>query len=163
MLKNYLKTAWRQLKKQKIFSLINISSLILGITSAFLIMLYIQHEMNYDQFQDNADRIARITVWFKPDATTTNHFARCNGAWKPWVNALRDDYPEIENIARLTRRYGTTLQLGVNFFTEKYFFITDPDIFNVFTIPLIAGNPQTALQSPNSVSKALSGALTRER
>ena len=151
MLKNYLKTAWRQLKKRKIFSAINIASLVLGLTSAFLILLYIQYEMNYDQFHKKGERIVRLTQWFKPDATTTNHFARCVDAWQPWVKALRDDYPEIENIARLTRRYGTTLQLGANFFSEKYFFMTDPDIFNVFTIPLIAGNPQTALESPNAV------------
>jgi putative ABC transport system permease protein len=151
MIKNYLKTVWRQMKKQKVFSVINISSLVLGLSSAFLIMLFIQYEMNYDQFNEKKERVARLTQWFKPDSKTLSHFARCTDGWLPWVDALHEQYPGIKNIARLTRSQGTTLQIGNDLFSENYFFFTDEQVFDVFTIPIVTGDPAKALQNPHSV------------
>ena len=151
MLLNYLKIAWRYLKKQKLFSLIHTLSLTLGITSAFLIFMYIQDETSYDNFQEKGDHVVRLTSWFSPNAKTSNHFARCPNAWRPWVDALREEFPEIENIARLTRKRGAVLQVGENRFSEDYFFITDKEVFDVLTIPLVAGDESTALEHPYSV------------
>jgi len=151
MIRSHIKIAWRHLKKHKLFSLINVISLSVGITGAFLIWTYIQYELSYDTFHENKDRIVRLTQSFSPDAHTSTHFARCPEAWHPWVDALRADYPEIEKIARLTRRSGTVMELGDDRFTEDYFFITDRDVFNVFTIPLLQGDSKSALSNPYSV------------
>ena len=151
MFLNYLKIAWRYLRKQKLFSLIHIFSLTLGISSAFLIFMYIHDETSYDNFQEKSDHIVRLTSWFSPNAKATNHFARCPNAWRPWVDAFRDEFPEIKNIARLTRKQGTVLEVGEDRFREDYFFYTDKEVFDVLTIPLIAGDRSTALKNPYSI------------
>lgn len=151
MFQYHLKIAFRQIRKQKLFSLINILSLSLGITSAFIIYLYIQNEMSYDEFHHHKDRIVRLTSWYSPDNKSSNHFARIPGAWQPWMDAFKEEHPEIETIARLTRRAGTVLQLGENRFSEKFFFNTDEEFFNVFSVNMVEGNAATALEDPHSV------------
>ncbi len=148
---NHLKIAWRYLKKHKLISLINIISLSLGITCTLLILLYIQHETSYDKFHLNGDHIFRLTSEFKPNDKVSTHFARCANAWRPWMDALKADYPEIKNIARLMRTENTTIRIGNNKLREKYFFYTDSEIFDVFSIDLIEGDSQTVLENLNSI------------
>jgi putative ABC transport system permease protein len=151
MLFNHLNISWRRLKKQKTYTLINCISLALGITSALSILLYIQDETSYDRFHEKQERIVRLTRWFTPDFKIINHFARCPYAWQPWMEDFRQEYPEIESVARLSRKSGIVLRIGENLFSEKNFFLTDKEIFQVFSIPLSAGDNLTALNIPYSI------------
>jgi putative ABC transport system permease protein len=105
MLKNYFKTAWRNIRKNKLFSAINILGLSIGIALCFVIMLYVQDELSYDRFNAKADRTYRIA--FK---------ANINGGkilegniMPPVASAVKNDYPEVEEATRLTINGGTKI------------------------------------------------------
>jgi putative ABC transport system permease protein len=93
MLKNYLLIAFRNIKKHKGFSFINISGLAVGIACFFLIMLYVQFEMSYDKFHKNSDRIYRAVPGLYNYVFTP----------PPLAPKLKEEYPEIESIARISR------------------------------------------------------------
>src|SRR3984885_7164665 len=93
MVKSYLNIAWRNLKKNKVFSFINITGLSLGISVCFIIMLYVQDELSYDRYNEHADRIARIQ--FK--ATINGGEISEAGIMAPVGQGLKHDFPEVED------------------------------------------------------------------
>ncbi len=97
MLKNYFKTAWRNLMKHKTFSFINIAGLSIGISICFIIMLYVQNELSFDKFNKNADRIVRIV--FKADINGGKIFEA--NVMPPVAQAMENDYPEVQDATRL--------------------------------------------------------------
>jgi putative ABC transport system permease protein len=143
---NYLKVAFRNIKKQKSFSMINISGLAVGIACFFLIMLYVQFEMSYDKFHKNSGRIYRAVPNLENYVFTP----------PPLAPILKEEYPEIESIARISR-FGISRRDRILFLykgkqiLENDVFLADPEIFDVLTLDLIKGNPQTALSDPNSI------------
>lgn len=147
MLKNYLKIAFRNLLKYKIYSIINIFGLSVGLACCILIMLFIRDELNYDKFHKNADQIYRVVVEFKyrdrPD-----HFAHTQA---PLAPALLNEFPEVLNAVRFARRSEVLIAYNEKYFWEKTLMLADPSIFEVFTFPLIKGNSKTALSDPNSI------------
>ncbi len=144
MFKNYLKTALRHIKRHKWYSFINISGLAIGMTCCILILLYIQYELSYDKFHDDAHDIYRIAFEI-PDRLVMN--ASSFGLLAP---ALMQNFPEVQSAARI-RRLESTVFYKNNAFTEKNFFLADPEFFDVFTFPVIAGDPEKALGEPFSV------------
>ena len=146
MFKNYLKIALRNIKKHKGFSFINISGLAVGIACFFLIMLYVQFEMSYDKFHKNSDRIYRAVPGLYNYVFTP----------PPLAPILKEEYPEIESIARISR-FGISRRDRILFLhkgkqiLENDVFLADPEIFDVLTLNLIKGDPQTALSDPNSI------------
>nr|WP_293841066.1 ABC transporter permease [uncultured Arsenicibacter sp.] len=150
MLRNYLKIAWRTLRKQQGFTVINVSGLALGIACCLLISLYVLDELSYDRFHTKADRIYRINsdIHF---GGNDMHFAV---APDPLGAALKKDYPQVEAYTRLHQR-GTWLVKRtdeVQSRSEKDILFADSTVFDVFTLPLVAGaEPKRALASPNAV------------
>lgn len=153
MFSNYFKTAWRSLLKNKLFSAINIFGLSLGIALFYTILLYVKDEMSYDRFNTRADRIGRIT--FKGNINGGN-INECI-AMPPVAKTLKTDFPEVEDATRFRNMGTPKVQVQDKIFKEDRFAFADPNIFNIFTLPLLEGNPATALTKPNTVviSKSL--------
>jgi putative ABC transport system permease protein len=148
MLKNYLKVAIRNLFKHKAYSFINIFGLALGMASAVLILLFVRYERSYDRFHENADRIQRIAV----RALIGNTKIRQTNTPAIMTPTLLEHYPEVEYSIRFADDFeGVTVKYGDLVFNEYWVCSTDADFFKVFTFPLTAGNPDTALQEPNTV------------
>ncbi len=147
MLKNYLKIAIRNLLKHKAYSFINLAGLAIGIACCVLIMLYVREELSYDRFHENAGRIYRVgnegqfgsEIW---KGGRTSH---------PLAPALVQEFPEVQRAVRFYRLYKPFVQLGEKKFVEPRFFYADSSVFEVFTFPLVAGDPKTALTRPYSL------------
>ena len=149
MFANYLKVAIRNLMKHKVYSLINIVGLATGMACCILILLYVRHELSYDDFHEHADRIFRVSrEWLNQDGTSSLHLGHVA---PPIAPLLENDFPEIEHAVRLTG--GGRLLIGYDgkYFEEGDFFFADPEIFDVFTIQFVKGDPKTALANPNNV------------
>ena len=97
MIKSYLKIAWRNLTKNKVFSVINITGLSLGISVCFIIMLYVQDELSYDRYNEHADRIARIQLKANMNGGEINEAA----VMAPVAQAVKKEFPEVEDATRL--------------------------------------------------------------
>jgi predicted permease len=151
MLKNYLKTAWRSLVRNKAFSLINITGLSIGIAASLLLFIVVQYEMSYDKFQPNFDRIYRVVTQDKFEKELT----RNAGIPIPALEALRAEMPQIK-FGAIHGMYGNQITVPVengpgNKFIEKkgiYFF--EPQLFSIFHYSWLAGGPD-ALNGPNNV------------
>jgi putative ABC transport system permease protein len=147
MLKNYFKIAFRNLWKNKGYSAINIFGLAIGIATCLLISLYVMDELSYDKYNKNADRIYRINANIKFGGDEQN-LAVCPD---PMAFTMVKDYPEVENAVRF-RGYGPSLvKKGNENIKEERIIYTDSTLFDVFTLPMIEGNPKKALTEPNSV------------
>lgn len=146
MLKNYIKIAWRSLIRQRTFSSINILGLALGLATCLLISLYVIDELRFDRFHDKAERIVRVV--FKG----TSPGGRINEAhiMPPVAQALKAEFPEVEEAVRL--RYGgrPIFLIGDKRFYEEDMAFADPSLFEIFSLPLIHGDPKTALKEPNT-------------
>lgn len=149
MFKNYYKTAVRNIKRQKMYSLINISGLVIGITCSILIFLYIQFELSYDKYHENPDRIFRVNQE-KPNINTggVNLFDSTPGALK---NTLINEISGIENAARLAHAENILISSGENGFIENNLIFADAEIFEIFTFPFVKGNIKKALKDQNSI------------
>ncbi len=145
MIQNYLKIAWRNLLKHKTFSVINILGLSTGIAACLIIFFYVHFESTYDQYNANADRIARITSTVK--APGSDIALACSpGAL---ADALKQSFPEVMTTVRLDHA-PQSVRSNNEVFKEEEFYKTDADIFSVFSFEFIEGNA-TALQKPRSV------------
>ncbi|MEO6316101.1 MAG: ABC transporter permease [Chitinophagaceae bacterium] len=147
MIANYFKIAWRNLLKNKAFSLINILGLSIGIAVCFIIMLYVQDELSYDRFNKNADRIVRI--YFK--ASINGGKISEPGVMPPVAKALKNDYPEVEAATRLKMDGRPKIEYQHKVFKEAEAAFVDPNFFSVFSFPFIKGDPATALLQPNTI------------
>ncbi len=147
MLRNDMKMALRAVKHNKGYTFINMTGLAVGIASCLLILLFVRHELSYDRFHDKAPRICRVGM--KADVGT-NSFTIADGP-APLAEALVGDLPEVALATRLFRIRRTYLTYEDKQFKEEKFFYADPNIFEVFTLPMVAGDPQTALAEPDSI------------
>ena len=147
MLNSYLKTTFRNLKKNKIFSFVNISGLAIGVSCFTLIALFIADEITYDSFNKNADRIFRVNAHYK---IGDNRFNLANSP-VPLANVLVSEYPEIEKTVRIKQGINIYVKKDNDFIKEERFFYADSTLFDIFTINFTAGNPKTALVEPNSI------------
>lgn len=150
MLKNYFKIAIRQLLRQKFYSSLNISGLAIGIAACILILLFVQHEINYDRFNRKADQIYRLAFDSDEQGQVT-HWAYSFSNWAPLLKA---EFPEVVSSVRLAGNIGgqgNLVEFNKQVFTGERCFFADSSIFEVFTLPLIHGNPGRALVAPHSV------------
>lgn len=147
MFKNYIKTAWRNLMKSKVFSLINILGLTIGITVCMMIYVFIINEFSVDRFHKNGNQIYRVMRAAAVDGKTMS-VAYLSGAHAP---ALRNDFQgQITNIVRVSQN-DNLFTVGNNSFHEKKELNVDPGFFTLFSFPLIKGSPATVLKDINSV------------
>lgn len=157
MIKNYFIVAWRNIFRNRVFSLINISGLAIGLTVGFLIFQYVRFELSYDRFNANADRIYRVPIEYKESQTFTGASATNHPGLGP---AMKAEFPEIESFARLVRTgvFMTTFTLSYDehperpaIFNESRVYLADADLLTIFSFPLIEGDAPTALSEPNAI------------
>ncbi len=146
MLKNYLVTAVRSLLRNKGFSVINILGLSLGLASFILITLYVYHELSFDRYHAKADRIFRIVE----DLRTENEVLFQSTSSPPMGPGMIKDFPEVENYVRF-QQWNLLVARNEKSFYEPECLLADSTIFDVFSFPLIKGDPRTALTQPYSV------------
>lgn len=148
MLRNYLTTAWRNLKRQKGYAAINVFGLTLGLGACLLIALYVQHEWSHDRFHEQSDRIYRVLEHDTSGSAGSGWMARMQGPMGP---ALAADFPEIEQAVRFRPEGEILFRTEDRRFYEEDGYRTDPSFFEVFSFPLQQGNPETALSQPNAI------------
>jgi len=147
MFTNYFKIAFRNLWRNKAFSAINIFGLAIGLAVCLLITLFVVDELSYDKYNLNADRIYRANSDFKVNG----------GDFKdretpaPMASVLMKEYPQIEQATRLKNNGKTLVKKGNETLAEDGSFYGDVNLFKVFTLSIIAGDPKTALAQPHSL------------
>jgi putative ABC transport system permease protein len=147
MFKNYVKTAFRTLIKNKGFTVLNVLGLSLGLASCLLIILYVVDELSYDRYNIKADRIYRVNEDLKLGENNV-HYAVC---MPPLAQALKNDFPYVENTVRIKNAGSMHVKKGATNILETKIALADPSLFSVFTLPIINGSAATALAEPNSV------------
>jgi putative ABC transport system permease protein len=153
MLKNYILIAFRNLRRHRSFSLINILGLSLGLACCLLLTLYIQDEISYDQHLKRKDDVYRIVTEFKG----VIGIDKLGTASPPIAMALAEEIPEVEAAARLLTPPGASenlIKYNDNVFYVSEGYLGDSSIFDVLTFDIVEGNPSNALEHPNSIAIA---------
>jgi putative ABC transport system permease protein len=145
MIKSYLKIAIRNLIKHRAYSFINVSSLAIGMACAILILLWVQDELSYDRFHENSKYIYRVAIQ-EDSPHGTNRYAITPA---PLAPVLEETYPEITDTARVYKLQSVVRHKDAQF-REEYI-MTDPSFLKMFTFPLVKGDLNTALNSPDSI------------
>jgi len=157
MIKNYFKTAWRNLMKNKIFSFINIAGLSIGIAACILILQYVCFELSYDSFNKNAGNLYRVTNDRFQNGKLIQHGTITYSAIG---KAMQDDYPEVVNHARV-RPQGPDIMIdGDKKIGQQFGLAVDNSFLDMFSYPLLAGSKQDALKEPNTI--VLSATLAKQ-
>ncbi len=160
MFKNYFKTAIRNLSRNKLYALLNVIGLALGIGCALVIFKVITFEKSYDKHQSNYDNIYRIVGEF----INPVEIDRGMGTPQPLAHAMREDFPEVSKVVRTHQ--GVSLQIDVekNGFKEKFLpeeqmAFTENSYFSIFDVDILAGDKTSALTDPNTAVISQSMAL----
>ena len=149
MLKYNLKISFRQLLKNKIFSIINIAGLVIGIMSFIVILQYIRFELNYDNFHKDAENVFRVRNDYYKGAKLDEMIAACP---PPLAPALKDNFSEVEEYVRLLRGIRMVISNepeNTNFRSDDIY-CADSSFFSVFSVPVSKGQVENALNTPNS-------------
>ncbi len=154
MFKNYLKIAWRNLLKNKGYTLINISGLAVGVCCFILIALYVKNEFSYDRFHSNSDRIYR--VWQHENYGPKEDFVSTTTPVS-MVNVLKNNYPEIEAGSRV-HRFNALVKKDESEFNEAVRAV-DPGFFEIFDFEVLRGNSEAPLINANAIVLSESSAL----
>jgi len=148
LLIHYLRLAARNLRRRQGHELVNLAGLTLGVTASILIFRYAAHETSYDAFHANVDHIYRLTFERQRDAQPAVRTATIFSAVGP---ALESSFPEVLSSARITRRYGGgTVRFQDRYFRENAVFHADPSLLRMFSFPVVRGDPESALEDPNT-------------
>ncbi len=147
MLKNYIKIAFRNLLRERTYAFINIFGLAIGMAATILIVLFVQDELSYDKYHVNHERIYRVSrEWLNDDLKTNLHLGHCAPPFGP---LLKNDFEGIiEESIRIGSGYGPLISYGEKKIEEPNFYIADARVFDVFSWPLVEGDPATALVEP---------------
>lgn len=149
MLGSYIKIAFRRIKREKGYYFITITGLSIGMACCILIFVYINHELSYDNYHKDVDRIYRIPTIVK-SGSQEKPFAR---GLTPLIPALQKNFPEVESAARF--HYLRTSNVKVEYkdrvFKEETLMLADSELFSVLTIPFLSGNSSTALDRPRTI------------
>ena len=154
MFKNYFKTAWRNLVRNKSYAAINITGLAIGIAACLLIFLVVQYETSFDNFHTNKDRIYRVVNVAKgPDGVTLS-----GGGQLPLADGLRLEFPQLTKVGSIMLNDGSHYSIAsgtnggvIKKFKEDSAYYADPQFFQIFNFKWLAGSKKTALAEPNSV------------
>ncbi|MXZ74331.1 MAG: FtsX-like permease family protein [Gemmatimonadetes bacterium] len=148
MFQNYLSVALRNLRRHPAYSLINIAGLAIGMATCILILMYIQDELGYDRYHPHAERVYRIV----DDIESGGQTVQTAGTPTGWGPALRRDFPEIELLVRIRGTETAWLvDLGNTIYYERKVIWAEPELFEMFDMPLVLGDPDTALAEPYSM------------
>jgi putative ABC transport system permease protein len=149
MFKNYLIIAWRNIKRNKAYSALNVLGLAVGMAVFILIMLFVRTETSYDRYHENARNIYRV-VQEQPGNVYlgSNVFAVTS---PPMAAAMVQDFPEVLKATRINDSSNILIKVGDKTFLEKKFHWSDPQTFEIFSFPLVRGDRASALKEPFSV------------
>lgn len=143
MLKNYFKIAWRNIVRQKAYSILNISGLSIGMACSILILLWVRNELSYDRFHTRAGQIFRLTC-------SAGDFRAAVSA-AGMVPGLQAALPQIRRGVRISKWIPMIFEVGEKKLEEKRVMYVDSNFLDFFSFPLLAGNKATALQDPGSI------------
>jgi putative ABC transport system permease protein len=148
MFSNYFKIAIRNILRHKVYSIINIAGLSVGMVCTILILLWVQYELSFDRYHENADRIFRVASYIEIGEMRGRYAVSS----LPIGSTLQRDYPEV---LRAVRFYPHSRKLLVQYkdkkFLEDGILYAEDTVFDVFTFPLISGDPKTALETADSL------------
>jgi putative ABC transport system permease protein len=145
MFGNYLKIALRNLNRHKGYSFLNVAGLAFGMACSILILLWVRDETSYDRFHANAGDIYRVLQ----EVRFSDHEATWAITQGPLGPGLEKDFPDVVRSVRFKGRRFQVRKSGV--WLPEVFYLADPSVFEVFTFPLISGDPATALSDPHSI------------
>ena len=153
MIRNYIKTAFRSLKKNYGFTVINVLGLSVGLATCLLIVFYVVDELSYDKYNTKAERIYRVTV----EAMLNGHGGTYATSEGPLEAALKDNFPEIEKTTRMVNKDGLftsprkfSVRKGNSNIQEQKIVFTESSLFDIFTLPVISGDAAKSLDEPHS-------------
>ena len=150
MFKNYFKTAFRNLKRNKSYALINTLGLTVGIASSLLLFLVIRFETSFDNFHPKKNSIYRVCTEFHNAEGVSYH----EGVSFPVAKGIRIDYPQIREVASIFHRGAqVTINNGdkqSNKFLEDNIYYAEPEFFSMFHFEWLNGDPKTSLKNPNN-------------
>ena len=148
MLQNYLKVAFRNYRKNKLYASLNILGLAIGYAAFILIGIYVQFETSFENFHTKAERVFRVTYEFNNGNGYQVHWARLPFNY---INELPEAMPEVDKLIRFQNHERKYIRIGEEKFRPQYSYITDKEVFEVFDFELVKGNPETALANPHSI------------
>ena len=148
MIKNYLVTAVRNFKRQKGYSFLNLTGLAIGITSFVLISLFIQHELSFDRFHEDANQIYRVASKHAFVYRGKNQAAITPA---PLAPALKEDLPAVVSSVRFVDSSEVLLSTDEMSLIAETVFFASPEMFEVFSFPLLRGDPRQVLSDPYSI------------
>ncbi|MFC2088088.1 ABC transporter permease [Calditrichota bacterium] len=149
MLKNYFIVTLRNIVRNKLYSIINISGLSIGMASFILIALWVQDELNYDMFHNKVDHIHRVLNREKYSTGEELYFAQCPPGLAP---VLKSNYPEMTQVARVRNRRDIIIKFANKRFNEDNILFVDPSFFSIFSFPIKEGSPEINSGNPYSVA-----------
>ena len=147
MLKHYFKVVFRNMWKQRFYTSINVLGLAIGMACTLLITLYILDELSYDRFHKKVDRIYRLVSHINIGESEVETPNTSPGV----AEVIAEELPEVELAVRMDRPNPQVVRHDYQSFVENKMIAADADFFNVFSFPLLSGDPATALAEPNSV------------
>jgi putative ABC transport system permease protein len=153
MFRNYLKTAFRSLLKQRVYTLINVLGLAISITACLLIAVYVSHELSYDRFFPDADRIYKLVL----DRKYPNHITHYSVVPHSFAKAMQQDFAEVESTLHLfgpNKNAVITYKISdteIKSFDENFCLEADSTFFQFFDLDFAKGDKKTALASANQV------------
>jgi len=144
---SYIKVAFRSLIKQRLYAFINIVGLAIGVTTCILILMFVNYEQSYDTFHPNAEQIYRLNL----DGKLGDNEFKMTYSTAPAGPTMLEEYPEVVNYVRIRNTGFPVLRYEDKVFSEEQWWQVDSTIFDVFNIPMVMGDPRTALTQPFSV------------
>lgn len=149
MFKNYFKIAWRNLTRHKIISFINLFGLTVGLTCCLLILTYILNELSYDRYNKDADQVYRITrTFYNGNGDETLKLATVA---PPFGYYMPSEFPEIQEMTRLLNGGNIPMRYEDKLLNQKDVYFADQNLFDIFSVKVLKGNPKEALKEPFSV------------
>ena len=148
MLRNYFKTAWRNLMKNKVFSLINIAGLSIGMAACLLILQYVSFELSYDRFNKNGKDVYRV---FNDRYQNGKLIQHGTITYSAIGKAMKNDFPEIVDYTRVEPLGQPIITYNEKKIGEQNGIAAEPSFLSIFDYPLLAGDPSTALKEPVTV------------
>jgi putative ABC transport system permease protein len=147
MFRNYFKTAWRNLRRNKVYAAINISGIAIGLAAFWLIALYVTDELSYDRSFDNSGRIYRVAQHANWPGGSMNIVPTS----APFATAFKNNFPEVEDAARIDIEGGGVVKYADKTFKQDDICFADNSLFHLFNYQFLYGNASTALLQPQSI------------
>lgn len=147
MIGNYIKIAWRNLLRNKLYAAITIGGITIGLAAFWLIALYVADEFSYDRYHEKADRIFRVAQHASWDGGSISQASTS----APFASALQNEFPEIEQATRIDIEGDGIISYNEKTLQVNDIFFADSNVFNVFSFPFLYGDPNTALRQPEAI------------